>query len=263
MKKSPASIPARHPHAPSINIDELPLPFLEIDTQGIIIRANRAALALHHPDNGDLVGMLVWDMVAVDEKDFSSAASLAHMESGEEPPVVTRSIFDRSGSFRTYQLHRSLIRDAAGNPTGMRIVGVNVSEMTQALEEARRHSLRLMSVMDSLHEAVIVTDATGVITGMNPAAEELLGWKAAEMAGKIIEEAIHVRSIEDSGNSGITFVMWLASQCNGLSKLVNRHGREIVVRVWSSPVIDKTTGSVAGVVLMLYEPGVAHPAPGR
>jgi hypothetical protein len=36
--------------------------------------------------------------MAVDEKDRSSAAFLSHMESVEDPPVITRSIFDRSGS---------------------------------------------------------------------------------------------------------------------------------------------------------------------
>ena len=233
----------------------------EIDARGIILRANRAALALHHPESGSLVGMHGWEMVAVDQRDRSSAAFLALMESGEDPPVITRSIFDRSGSFRTYQLHRRMMRDADGRPTGVRILGVDVSETTQALEEIRRRNLWLESVMDSLHEAIIVTDATGVITGMNPAAEDLLGWKAAELAGMVFEEGIQVRSFESDGQSGITFVKWLTSRCNGLSTLVDRHGREIVVRVWSSPMIEKKTGSTAGIVLVLYKPGNAFPLP--
>ena len=82
--------------------------------------------------------MLGWDMVAADEKDFSLAAFLSLMESGEDPPVITRSIFDRSGSFRAYELHRSLMRDKAGRPAGMRMAGVDVTEKARALEEARR-----------------------------------------------------------------------------------------------------------------------------
>ena len=125
--------------ADSREIDELPLPYVEIDAHGLITRANRAALALHHPDQGSLIGKLGWDLMAVDERDCSHAAFAAHVESGDEPPVITRNIFDRSGSFRTYQFHRSLIRDAHGSPVGMRMIGVDVTETAQALERRAPH----------------------------------------------------------------------------------------------------------------------------
>src|SRR5208282_1155512 len=114
MNQSTANFGAAPQCALSREIDELPLPYVEIDAHGFITRANRATLALHHPGQGDLIGKSAWDLMAVDEKDRSSAAFLSHMESGEDPPVIMRSIFDRSGSFRAYEFHRSLMHDAGG-----------------------------------------------------------------------------------------------------------------------------------------------------
>ena len=262
MNQNPHTIPCAV-EAATLDIDELPLPYVEIDAQGFVTRANRAALTSHHPAQGELVGQLAFSLLTVGDREPSFQSFVAMMESGdEEPQIVVRYLYDRSGKYSAYQLHCRVMRDAAGKPTGMRILGVNVSEATQALEETRRRNLWLESVMDSLHEAVIVIDATGVITGVNPAAEELLGWKAAELVGKIFEEGIHVHSFQAGDKSHITFAMELTSRCNGLSTLVDRHGREVVVRVWSSPVLDKKTGSVAGIVLLLYKPGNAFAVPG-
>lgn len=243
-------------------IEELPLPYLELDRRGIVTSANRAARALHHPGEGELIGKLSFSMIARAEEEPSIAEFAALMESGEDPPVVLRAIYDRTGRYRTYQLHRSILRDTEGRPTGMRLTGVDVSEVRQALEETRRQNLWLESVLDSMHEAVLATDAIGIITGLNTACEKLLGWKAAELRGKTIEEGIQVRGFESSDNSFVTFVMGLNQQHNGLATLVDRQGREVPVRIWSSPAINKSTGSVAGVVFMMYKPGAAHPVPG-
>ncbi len=240
-------------------IEELPLPYLELDRRGVVTSANRATRALHHPDHGELIGKLAFSMVAHDEEELCMAEFASLMESGEEPPIVLRAICDRTGRYRTYQLHRSILRDAEGRPTGMRLTGVDVSEAQRALEETRRRSLWLESVLDSMHEAVIATDAIGFITGVNPAAEELLGWKAAELVGKTIEEGIQVRGFETTDKAYITFVRGLDSRHDGLTTLVGRDGRTITVRIWSSPVLDKGTGAVKGVVFMFYQPGAAHP----
>jgi PAS domain S-box-containing protein len=243
-------------------IDELPLPYLEIDVHGIITRVNRAALALHPPEQGELVGQLAFALLAGGDREPTAHEFAAMMASHDDDldPVV-RYLYDRSGKYSAYQLFRRVMRDAAGKPTGMRIVGINISEMTQALEETRRRSQWLESIVDSMQEAIIATDVTGVIMGVNSAAEELLGWKSAELVGKILEEAIRWRSIEASDKSPIDFAMALTGRRNGLSRLADRHGREIVVRVWISPVLDKKTSSVAGIVLMMYRPGTPFAVP--
>lgn len=56
-----------------------------------------------------------------------------------------------------------------------------VQERTQALHESER---RLRMVIDSACEAFIGTDANGVVTDWNHAAEHLFGWRRDEMLGQ-------------------------------------------------------------------------------
>ena len=262
MNPTHLSLDAAAEAAAMLSIDDLPLPNLEIAARGIITRANRATLALHHPEQGELIGRSAWDLVAIDEKDTRFTAFLALVVSGEGPSVVYRSIFDRSGKFRTYEMHRSLIRDGLNKVTGVRMIFMDVTEAKSALEETRRACRWLESVLDAMNEAIVATDATGVIMGVNSAAEELLGWKSAELVGKVLEEGIQMRSFQAGDRTQVTFAMELTSRCNGLATLVDRHGRDVIVRVWASPILDKKNRSVAGVVLLMYRPGAPMIVPG-
>ena len=63
--RRPTLRPARRP---MLDIDQLPLPYVEMDARGLITRANRAALALHHPEQGNLIGSSGWNMLAIRRK---------------------------------------------------------------------------------------------------------------------------------------------------------------------------------------------------
>jgi PAS domain S-box-containing protein len=232
-------------------IDSLPLPCIEMDASGLITRANRAAHALHHPGHGDLVGTLAWDLLATDEKDLSHAEFFAHMQSGGDPPVITRNIFDRSGSFRTYQFHRCMIRDGQQNPAGMRMLAVDITEMKQTLDEAHRSLHWLQNAMQSLTEAVFLIDTLGVVRSMNAAAETLSGFRAAEFIGKTIEEIspmIHYQPLDEFPFSHRAAI---ERPCRGIATLLNRNRQQVKVEMSTSPIIDKQSGSVAGVVALL------------
>jgi PAS domain S-box-containing protein len=235
---------------PTLNIDHLPLPYVEIDARGIITRANRATLALHHPDQGELIGRSGWDLMAIDEKDRSSAAFLALMASDEEPPVICRSIFDRSGRFRTYEMHRTMIRTSGGKPAGIRMICVDVTERKNALEEAQRACQWLESATRSLADAMILTDALGVIRSVNPAAERLSGWSADELMGMAIDEILPVQARPCSG-SVLDLEVMLQLPLRGAATVMTREGYQVKVQISTSPILDKNTGSVSGVAAIL------------
>jgi len=234
-----------------VHIDGLPLAYVEVDARGVITRANRAALALHHLGFGELIGKMAWDLVASDEKDMSFASFCSTLESGEEPAVVRRSLCDRTGKFRTYEIYRALARDREGNPTGMHMVCVDATEAKRDLEEARRTGLRLQSVFDSMGEAVMVTDSVGFICSVNPAAEALLGWKASELAGVSIEDGLPVVAYLSGDRTEMTFNLSLERAAKGIATILDRDRREINVEIETSPMFDKETGATSGVVLVV------------
>jgi PAS domain S-box-containing protein len=251
MNETSVIRPGSAESANSLEIDELPLPYVEIDARGVITRANRAARALHHPEQGELVGMTGWTLMAMDEKEFSSAAFHSQMASGQEPPVMCRSIFDRSGRFRTYEFHRSLMRDPEGRPAGMRLVFADVTEPKKAFDDAQHEQHWLESALSSLPDAVILTDILGVVRFVNPAAEELSGFAANELAGKVFDEAMPMLAYEALDGVALDRRTAIERRCRGIATLVLRNGKKVEVEMKTSPIIDKDTGSVSGVAAII------------
>jgi len=240
-----------HQHTHPQEFDQLTLPCLDIDTEGRITYANRACLAAHHPEAGSLVGKHIWEFVALDEKDLSRVAFQALIQAGGEPPAITRNIFDHSGNFRTYQLHRAWIRDAAGRPVGIRLLGVDVTDITQALDESRRTCQWLESAMTSMRDAVILTDALGIVRSVNPAAGELVGRRAEDLVGLTMEEALPV--LDDRAAEGATFDLKIAIEQHwkGAATLVSQEGEKTRIEIGTSPIIDTDNGSLSGVIAIL------------
>jgi PAS domain S-box-containing protein len=232
-------------------IDDLPLPYIEMDAFGVVTRANSATMALHPPERGELVGKMVWDFMAADEKDPSFAAYCSTMEAGAEPEVVRRSLYDRSGQFRTYELYRKLMRDERGAAAGMRVIFVDVTEQVKALDEAHRTRLWLESIMESVCEAVIVTDSVGFIRKANPAADKLLRASPGELAGMLIEEGLPITACAGGNRSELQFTSWLEASSRGAATVLDRERKEIQVELSTSPIFDKETRSTTGVVYIL------------
>lgn len=256
---SVAQAEAASPDAPAMECaaidpyDALPLPYIEMDAQGVITRANRATRELHPHELGALIGRIAWELMATDEKDPSFAAFCSTLESGKEPEAVCHALFDRSGYFRSYEMHRNLIRDAEGRPCGMRMLCVNVTAARKELENAQRKSARLESVIDSMREGVIVTDAVGFIRSANPAAEELLGWQTQELRGVSIEDGMPVLAYLGDDRTELTFTMALEGPSKGIATTLDRERREVHVGLGTSPILDKETGTTIGVVFELHK----------
>ena len=251
MNKNPVTAPAPTSGSPSEALDDLPLPYLEIDKNGMITRANPATIAMYPPELGDLVGKNAWDLVPIKYREMSCAEYASHMDSGEEPGVARRTLYTSSGEFRNYDTYRKLIRDAEGRPAGMRVVTVDITEAKNALDEAQQRSKWLEGLLASLQESIVVTDALGFICYLNRAAEELLGWSAAELAGKVIEQEIPILSCVSDTGDAFAFDMALQSRCKGIACILDRERRKLRVEIETSPILDAESGFTSGVVTVL------------
>jgi PAS domain S-box-containing protein len=67
-----------------------------------------------------------------------------------------------------------------------------IAERKQAEEALRESERRLSTTLRSIGDAVIATDAQGLVTLMNPVAENLTGWDEAEALSKPLEEVFHI-----------------------------------------------------------------------
>jgi PAS domain S-box-containing protein len=249
--------PDREAHASSIAIDQLPVPYVEVNRKGEISAANRAALDLFSSDKDPLVGSFAWKLMATDEREISFASYFSAIESGRDMPPVCRPLFDRSGQFRTYQLYCRLVRDAQGKPDGMSIVLLDVTETLNALDAATRSAGWMESIVDSAPEAILVTDTVGFICALNPACEKLLCCKAEALKGKLVEEGVHLLTYSSSVPDGqrLTHLRALDQPTRGNATVHDGFGRELHIEISTSPLIEKDSGITEGVVHVLRKIG--------
>jgi len=251
MDLTPETMTAVEADGQTDPLEELPVAYVEIDARGAIVRANRLARSLHSSHSGELIGKPAWELMPTDEREQSCATFMTAMRTGEDPPVARRSIYTNSGNYRVHELHRNMICDAHGKAEGMRVATVDVTEAHQARKEDERHRLWLESVIASMAEAVIVTDALGFIRTVNAAAEELFGWKATELTGKSIERALPVLKFVSGSKVQLDFTMALESRTKGVATMLGRERREVKVEISTAPILDKESGFTAGVVSVM------------
>lgn len=232
-------------------VDDLPIAYLDMNTEGVITYANRAARHLYPIPEGELVGKYVWDLLPVDEKELSRDSLLAMIRSGEDPPVIRRSIYTRTGEYRANDVHRNLVRDGQGRTVGIRCAFVDVTETQIALDEAQRACAWMESIIASMAEALIVTDALGLIRIVNPAAEALLGWKPGELKGEVIEKALPLLAYRSAGPSRLDFSSALRGHHKGIATILDRKRRQLTVKISTSPIVDTKSGFTAGVVSIM------------
>jgi PAS domain S-box-containing protein len=251
LKKIPVNPPVPPCESAFEILEELPVAYIELDAEGLVMRANRAARALYPLEHGEIAGKFLWDLMPAAEEEISHEAFFKIMEAGANSPPVRRTVYTSAGEFRTFEVHRSQIRDAQGSPVGIRIVTFDVTEAQIAHEEARQARQWLESVLESISEAIIVTDALGFVRTVNPAAEELLGWKAKELIGKMVEEGLPQLSYTSGDQKSLTHRIALERRTKGIATVLDHARRELCVEISTSPIVDKESGITAGVASVL------------
>lgn len=108
----------------------------------------------------------------------------------------------------------------------------------------------------SIGDAVITTDAAGIVTHMNPVAEQLTGQREAEAVGKPLTEVFHIVNEEthEEVENPVHRIL-REGQVVGLANhtlLVSKDGTERPIADSGAPIRDKN-GVISGVVLVFRD----------
>ncbi|HEY9077925.1 MAG TPA: PAS domain S-box protein [Anaerolineaceae bacterium] len=71
---------------------------------------------------------------------------------------------------------------------GLIMKAIRMSELQISIARSNEQIRYQAFLLNHMRDAVIVWDAGGLITYWNPAAEDLLGWSASEMVGRLVDE---------------------------------------------------------------------------
>ncbi len=123
----------------------------------------------------------------------------------------------------------------------------------RARETQLRHQLSFANaITGSLGEGLYALDRRGRLTFMNPAAENALGWREADLLGKNVHETIHAQHSEVGSRQGeecplLTVLHSGSTYRNDDDTFVAKDGRTFPVSYTSSPIL--TDGRVTGAVV--------------
>lgn len=120
----------------------------------------------------------------------------------------------------------------------------------------RENETRYRTTLNSIGDAVITTDNSGLITFMNPIAEELTGWSEDQALGKSVKSVFHIinESTRSEVECPVEKVLSLGTIV-GLANhtlLITRQGNELPIADSGAPIRDEN-GSINGVVLVFRD----------
>ena len=149
-----------------------------------------------------------------------------------------------------------VVRDAAGTVQGFEGTLWDISERRRAELAVHAEKERAQVTLQSIGDAVITTDAGGVIDYLNPIAEQLTGWALDEARGRPRDQVLRI--VEEGGSEGAES---LIARClregrvilgNDQSTLVARNGREVAIQNSAAPIRDRE-GSLLGTVVVFRD----------
>ena len=132
----------------------------------------------------------------------------------------------------------------------------DVRDRKRAQAELKQSEQNLAITLHSIGDAVVATDAQGLVTRMNPAAERLTGWPLADALGRPLAEVFRIVSAETRLPliSPVQQVM-ADGKVVGIANhtlLMARDGREYQIGDSAAPIRD-AAGAIVGVVLVFSD----------
>ena len=123
--------------------ERAPLAYHELDRDGVIRRANRAACALQGVDERSLLGRPAWDFVPQAEREAAREAVLLRLSGKPAPERNQGRIVRGDGEVRWVEVHHALVRNESGEITGLRSASLDITKLkiAQADLERDRHLL--------------------------------------------------------------------------------------------------------------------------
>jgi PAS domain S-box-containing protein len=178
--------------------------------------------------------------------------------------IVSRSISIPVRKLRNHALAlgREETHDPAivAGPVELRDLAGSFNEMAERLLsreiDLRRQGEWLRVTLTSIGDGVIATDASGLVTFINPVGSELTGWQFKEALGQPIRSVFKVidEKTRKSAEDIVERVLREGSTVNlaNNTALLSRAGREIPIEDSAAPIRD-SAGSVIGMVVVFHD----------
>jgi diguanylate cyclase (GGDEF)-like protein/PAS domain S-box-containing protein len=160
------------------------------------------------------------------------------------------------GSIITITENARLNRNDRGEPTGFEGTVTDITERKRAEQRFYEEKERAEVTLQSIADAVITTDRSGTVDYVNPVAEKMTGWPAADARGRNVTDIVKLvkdgsqEPMDDPVRAALASgePLHLADQ----TALVSRRGLEVPIQATVAPIRDRA-GQTAGAVIVFSD----------
>src|SRR5687768_4932931 len=149
------------------------------DLHGVVRSWNPAAEQIFGYKPEEIIGKPIVILIPPDRQN-EEPGILERIRRGERIEHYETVRRRKDGQLIDVSLTVSPIRDATGKIIGASKIARDIGERKRAEQALHQERERLRVTLASIGDAIIVTDAAGVVTFLNPVAEVLTGWTNAE-----------------------------------------------------------------------------------
>ncbi len=146
--------------------------------------------------------------------------------------------------------------DPDGSVAGIFVQVTNITDRKRMEDELFDEKERVRLTLQAIGDAVICTDAKGMLTYLNPVAERLTGWQAFDAAGRNIDDVASLRSPDNDRPlvSPLRAAIEQAAAVETVRGVVMHRtsGQRFQVEETASPITDRH-GNVSGAVAVLRD----------
>ncbi len=250
MDEAPQPPPAQRAATLREALDAVEQPTLIVCADGSIEHANRAACELCQLDSDQLRASKVFDLFSQpwpsSEAWTSTRASLADHQARRGEAVI------KLGTGRSLAVGVSVRRASSGMVI---LTTLDASGHVETARDSRSAARQLESILDSIADAVIITNLRGRVQQMNRVAEQLTGFPRATAHGHRLKSIMRV--FEDSTNKpanvtraviedGVVMVF------GDRARLETRDERSVSIEGVAGPIRDET-GAITGVAVVFRD----------
>jgi two-component system sporulation sensor kinase A len=155
-----------------------------VDKNGIITSFNREAELKTGHDRQEVIGKSFVDVLAMEEmKKLEMRRFRKRLKTKESKPYET-TMRTRSGEGRDTLVNSLRLEDKRGEVTELACIVKDVPGRKRAEQEMKRAKYLLEMVVDSIADAIVMTDNKGLITFYNEGAAEIFGHHRSDIMGK-------------------------------------------------------------------------------
>ena len=227
----------------------------DLATDALVLSDNVTEVLGSAPDQVWRTAAAFTEAIVPEDRERFAAAMRRCLRGGEDLSVEIR-VAAPDGRPRWISERARALRDSGGR--ALRVIGIahDIDQRKRAEDALASEKERAQVTLASIGDGVIRTDAAGRVDYLNPVAERLTGWSAAEAMGRPVAEVFQV--VDEAGHAPLFDPVERCLreervvELPGYSLLLRRDGVEFSIRDSVAPLCDPE-GRATGAVLVFKD----------